>query len=114
MRIRALHREGLLVIVDEHDLTSAGGDAERCGRERAEDVDDHDMTRGRACALKERCDADVQRTAALSGRRPVWNRSRERSRMSIVRAWPSSISSTMSCAVAGACMKPWPLKPAAM
>src|SRR5207247_7985992 len=112
-RIGPLHGERLLVVVDEHDLASTGGDAERRAREGAEDVDDHRVPRSRTCAFEERCDPDVQSTAALNGLRPVWNRSSERSRMSIVRARPSSISSTTSCAVAGACMNPWPLNPAA-
>jgi len=52
-----------------------------------------------------------QSTAAVNGVRPVRNRSIERSLMSSAVALPSSISSTMSWAVAGACMKPCPEKP---
>src|SRR5439155_10582254 len=113
-RVLALHREGLRVVADEHDLPRARGDAERRGRERAEHIDDHEPPGRRARALEQARDAHLHSTVAVNGWRPVWKRSSERSRMSSVCATPSSISSTTSSAVAGECMNPCPLNPAAM
>ena len=114
----AFEGERVLVIGDKDDLSRSGGDAERRGREGAEHVDDHGKARRLPRTVDEARDADIhvrrgQSTVAVNGRRPLAKRSSERSPMSSVCARPSSISSTTSCPVAGACMYPWPEKPAA-
>ena len=69
-RIGTLHREGLLVIVHEHDLARARRDAERRGGEGAEHVHDHGVAGRAAGAIEVPRDADVHRTAPIRGRWP--------------------------------------------